>query len=170
VGVSKEKATVAIDVRIVNTNTGEILAAENVRKEESKGGLSVDTPKGGFRDQSSFDRSLAGKATRDAIESIMALIEKQMGSVAWEGKVILVKGAEIYIKPGSDAGVKVGDTFAIYAEGEALVDPDTGLNLGSEVEKKGTIEVTSLVSGGKAAKAKVVSGSGFDKGQLVRLK
>jgi len=167
-GVSKQKASVAIDVRIVNTTTGEILAAENVRKEKSKGGLSISTPKGGFRNRNDFDRSLAGKATREAVESIMALIEKQMKAVAWEGKVIMVRGADIYIKPGADAGVAIGDVFDVFSAGEALIDPDTGLSLGSEEVKVGTIKVTSLVSGGKAAKAAAQSGSGFEKGHLVR--
>ncbi|MCK5148832.1 hypothetical protein KAR48_18910 [bacterium] len=170
IGVSKQKATVAIDVRIVNTNTGEILAAENVRKDKSKGGLRISTPKGGFRSRTDFDRSLAGKATRECIESIMELLENQIASVPWEGKVILVRGTDIYIKPGSSAGVKVGDVFHIYSEGEALIDPDTGLSLGSEEVKVGTIVVQSLVSGGKAAKAVAKSGSGFTKGHLVRMK
>lgn len=167
-GVSKQKASVAIDVRIVNTNTGEILAAENVRKEKSKGGISVSTPKGGFRNRTDFDRSLAGQATREAVESIMTLIEAQMQAVPWEGKVIMVRGSDIYIKPGSNAGVKVGDVFNVYSKGEALIDPDTGLSLGSAETQVGTLKITSMVPGGKAAVARAASGSGFEKGQLVR--
>ena len=170
VGVSNQKARVAIDVRLVNTNTGEILAAENVAKEQSKSGISVDLPQGGFDNESDFDNSLAGKATRECIEEIMGLLEKQMGSAVWEGKVIQLSGASIYIKPGADAGVKVGDVFAVYTKGEALIDPDTGLSLGAAESQVGTIEVTSLVPGGKAAVAKAKTGSGFQVGDMVRKK
>jgi len=168
-GSSKQTATVAIDVRMVNTTTGEILAADHVSKEKSSGGLRISTPKFGFNNRKDFDNSLAGKATREAVEDIMTLIEAQMEALPWEGKVILVKGADIYIKPGSNAGVQGGDVFTVYAEGEELIDVDTGLSLGSEETRGGTIEVKSLVSGGKAAKAAVKTGSGFAKGNLVRL-
>ncbi len=167
-GVSSKKATVAIDVRFVNTETGEILAADNVRKEKSKGGLSISTPEFGFRDQNSFDNSLVGKATREAVEDILDLIEDQMDSLPWQGKILKVSGLTVYIKPGSDGGVKVGDVFSIYAKGEALIDPDTGLNLGSVEKKVGIIEVTSLIANGKAATAVIKSGSGFKIGDLVK--
>lgn len=170
VGVKRQKATVAVDVRFVNTTTGQILAADNVRKEKSASGLSISTPEIGFRDRTDFDNSLVGKATREAIEDILSLVDSQMESIPWEGKVILVRDGTIYIKPGSDAGVKVGDTFTVYSEGEELIDPDTGLSLGSAESKVGTIEVTSIVTGGKAAIAVGKMGSGFKKGDLVRLK
>ncbi len=169
-GVQSQKATVAIDVRLINTTTGEILAADNIRKEESKGGLKVSTPDFRFKNQNQFDNSLVGKATRACVEEIMQKIESQMQSIPWEGKIILINGNTIFMKPGSDAGVKVGDSFTVYSQGQSLIDPDTGLELGSIEEKIGTIEVTSMVSGGKAAKAAAKMGSGFSKGDLVRLK
>jgi len=170
VGISKQKATVAIDVRFINTTTGEILAAENVRKDKSKSGLRLSTPQFGFNNRNDFDNSLAGKATREAVDDIMAMIEAQMKALPWEGKIILVKGATIYIKPGSDAGVNIGDVFAVYSAGEELIDPDTGISLGSEETKIGSIEVNGMISGGKAAKASAKMGGGFKKGDSVRLK
>ena len=169
IGVKKQSATVAVDVRFVNTTTGAILAAENVRKEKSKGGISVSTPKFDFNNRNEFDNSLVGKATREAIDDIVGLIDAQMAQLPWEGKIILVRGNTIFIKPGSDAGVKTGDVFAVYSKGEDLIDPDTGLSLGSVETKIGSIAVTSIVSGGKAAQAVIKAGSGFKKGDLVRL-
>lgn len=170
IGVSKQTATVAVDVRFINTNTGEILAADNVRKEESSSGLNLSTNKFSFNNENEFDNSLVGKATRACIEDIMALVEKQMVAMPWEGKIIMVNGADIFMKPGSDSGIKVGDTFTVYRLGQDLIDPDTGLSLGSTESKIGTIEVTGFVSGGKAAKAVGRIGSGFDKGDVIRLK
>ena len=169
IGVKKQTATVAVDVRFVNTTTGEILAAENVRKEESSGGIRISTPEFGFNNRNDFDNSLVGKATRAAIDDIIGLIDTQMEQLPWEGKIILIRGNTVFIKPGSDAGVKVGDTFAVYSKGEDLIDPDTGLSLGSVETKVGSIEVTSIVSGGKAAQAVIKMGSGFKKGDFIRL-
>ena len=166
VGVKTQKATVAVDVRMVNTNTGVILAAENVRKEQSAKGLKFNTPDGRFNNSSDFDNSLVGKATSEAIEDIVTLIDNQAQDMPWEGKIIKVSGSTIYIKPGKDAGVKTGDVFAIYSKGEELIDPDTGISLGSEEEKIGSIKITSVMA--KAAKAVSQSGSGFKTGDMVR--
>jgi len=168
IGVQKQTATVAVDIHIVNTATGEILAAENVRKEEISGGLSLATKAGRFSDRQSFDKSLVGKATRNAVNEIVTLIDSQMEALPWNGKVILVKGTVIYIKPGSDSGVNVGDTFSVFSEGEELIDPDTGLSLGTEEKKIATITVTELITGGKAAKARITSGSGVKTGDIIK--
>jgi len=168
IGTKSQTATVAVDVRLVNTSSGEIIAAESVRKEESSSGLSVDTPDGRFNNASQFDNSLVGKATRNAIDQIVRLIDQQSTSMPWEGKIIKVSGTTVYIKPGTDGGVKIGDSFAVYQAGEELIDPDTGLSLGSEEQRVGTIEVIQVLD--KAAKASITMGGGFSVGDLVRLK
>lgn len=167
-GTKSQKATVAVDVRLVNTNSGEIITAESVRKEESSSGISVDTPDGRFNNSSQFDNSLVGKATRAAIDEIVQLIDNKSSSMPWEGKVIKVSGATVYIKPGADGGVKIGDAFVIYSAGEELIDPDTGLSLGSEEKKVGMIEITQVLD--QAAKATIKAGGGFSIGDMVRLK
>jgi curli biogenesis system outer membrane secretion channel CsgG len=169
VGVSTQKATVAIEVRFVNTTTGEIIAAENVRRVKSKSGLKLSAPEFGIKDRDGFDNSLIGKATREAVDSIVSMIENQMQQLPWQGKIIKVSGNTVYIKPGSDAGVKIGDTFAIYTRGEELIDPDTGISLGSEEEQVGSIQIKSIVANGKAAKGIIVNGSDFKIGNIVRI-
>ena len=167
-GVASQKSTVAVDVRLVNTSTGEILASENVRKEESAKGLTVQTPDAGFRNETDFDNSLVGKATRASIEAIVVIIDENMGSAPWEGKVITFSSGVVYFKPGSDGGVKVGDVFSVYTKGKDLIDPDTGLSLGSEDSKTGEIEVTGFTAENKVSKAKVLSGTAFKAGDTVK--
>jgi curli biogenesis system outer membrane secretion channel CsgG len=168
-GVKKQKATVAVDVRLINTTTGEILKAENVRKDESSSGLSVGTPEAAFRNESDFDNSIVGKATRAAIEDIVALIDENSESVAFSGKILKVSGNEILFKPGQDAGVQAGQRFFVFSKGEDLIDPDTGLSLGSEEKKIGEIEVTGFM-GEKVSRAAVKAGSGFEVGNIVKMK
>jgi curli biogenesis system outer membrane secretion channel CsgG len=166
-GVKSQKATVAVDVRLISTSTGEILKAENVRKEESSSGLSVSTPEVDFQNASEFDNSIVGKATRSAIDEIVVLIDQNAGSLAWSGKILKVTGNEILFKPGQDGGVQAGQRFTVYSKGEDIIDPDTGLSLGSDETKIGVIEVTGFM-GEKVSKAAVKSGSGFKVGDLVR--
>jgi curli biogenesis system outer membrane secretion channel CsgG len=171
VGLSSSSATVGIDVRFVNTNTGEIIAAENVRKEETKRGLGLSTNAFAFKNKNDFDESVVGKATRKAIKEIMKKLDSQMTSLSWQAKIIKVTGNTVYINSGAEAGVNVGDVFVVYSQGEELIDPDTGLALGSEEQKIGEIGVTTNnIGNGKASKCVIRSGSGFEAGNLVRVK
>ncbi len=167
-GVQSASASVGIDVRFVNTNTGEIIAADNVRKEESKKGLKLDTQQFSFKNKSEFDESLVGKATRKAIEEIMTKLDNQLGNLPWQAKVIKVADNMVYINAGAEAGLHVGDVLVVVTRGEELVDPDTGLSLGAEEKQVGVIEVVdNSIGNGKASKCKIKSGGGFKQGDLV---
>jgi len=170
VGISSTTAVVATDVRMVDATTGEILAAEDVRKEESKRGLSVDTDKVDFGSQSEFDESLVGEATREAINEIVGLIDTNSGNVQWGATVITSQGGSVFINAGSASGVEVGQTFIVKRAGTKLVDPDTGIELGAVEEQLGAIRVAdNSVGNGKASRCTIVSGDGFERGDLVRL-
>lgn len=169
-GVKSTTAVVATDVRMVNATTGEIVAAESVRKSESKRGLSVDTDKIDFGSQSEFDESLVGEATREAIGDIVKMINAGSANVKWSASVITTQGSNVFINAGAAGGIENGQTFVVMREGQKLVDPDTGLELGSVEEQIGTIRVVDNTMGsGKAAKCEVVSGSGFERGDVVRM-
>lgn len=169
-GVDNSKATVAVDVRIVDPETSEIIAAEDIRKERSKKGLNLRVKDLELGSQNEFDESIVGKATRDAINGVVDLLEKNSDKIRWQAKVITMNGGDVFINAGSKVGVKAGHTFNIYRPGEELIDPDTGLNLGSVESKVGVVEVIdSEVGEGKAARCKVVEGEGFQRDDLVRV-
>ena len=106
IGISSQSATVGIDIRFINTTTGEILTAESIRKEKSKKGLSLGTPKFSFKNRNQFDQSLVGKATRDAINDIIKLLDTKATSMPWQAKIIKVAGNNVYINSGAEAGVQ----------------------------------------------------------------
>jgi len=171
VGVSSQSATVGIDIRLINVNTGEILTAENIRKEKSKKGLALGTPKFDFDNQNDFDESIVGKAAREAVVSIIKILDDKTASMPWQAKIIKVVGSQIYINSGAEAGIQNGDEFFVYSKGEDLIDPDTGLSLGSVDTKIGKIKVTNNnVGQGKASICSVVEGAGFTGGNFVRMK
>jgi hypothetical protein len=93
-----------------------------------------------------------------------------MEQIMWQGKIIKASGTTIFMKPGSKGGVQPGMVFAVYRAGEELIDPDTGLSLGSEESKIGEIQYTADVADGRAGKALVKSGTGFETGDLIRIK
>ena len=170
VGVSSQSATVGMDLRMVNTTTAEILSAENVRSEKSAKGVDLDTRDLDFSSQKEFDESLVGKAARDAVEDIIKMIGKQAPKLTWQAKVVMEKSGSVFINAGANSGIESGDVFAVYREGEELKDPDTGLLLGSIEKKVGEIKVVNAEIGeGKAAQCSITSGSGFQRGDIVRM-
>lgn len=167
VGVETKTARVGLDIRLVNTTTGEIVAAEGIAEEESKKGVDVGHDDFSFSNDAGWDNTLAGKATRKAVNKVVELVTKSMENVPWAGKIIAVNADKtVMIKPGAQGGVKVGDTFTVFSIGQEVIDPETGLSLGAEESKAGTIQVTEVKD--QFAKAKVISGSGFKKLDTIR--
>lgn len=171
--VSQATAVVAIDVRFVNTTTGEVEKAETVRKQKSAMGVGYADANVGFATQAQFDESLVGKATREAIDAIVELLNAEGGGGGGggiEAKIVTIAAGNAIINAGSEGGLKVGQRLGVYRPGEELKDPDTGESLGAEETEVGEIEVTSDFGGkGKAANCRVVSGSP-QKGDIVREK
>lgn len=169
IGVSSTTAEIGIDVRIVDATTAQILAADNVTKTESKRGLKLRTTDLSFGSQSDFDDSLVGQVTREAIEAIVGLLDANAEGVAWGATVITYNNGAVYINAGATSGVEVGDTFVVMRPGEDLIDPDTGLNLGSVEKEVGRIEVTdNQVGNGAASQCRVLAGTDFQRGDIVR--
>lgn len=170
-GVSTTTARVVVDIRIINVNTGEIVTAKSAEGEDSSTGLdNVGLEDIDFHNSSTWDNTQLGIASREAINECVEYITDDMSGLSWEGKIISVSGETIYMKPGSKGGVQPGMVFSIYRAGEALIDPDTGISLGSEESKIGEIQYTGDVADGKAGKAIAKSGTGFQIGDLVRIK
>ncbi|MCB0281177.1 MAG: hypothetical protein KDF60_01235 [Calditrichaeota bacterium] len=171
-GVSTESARSVVDIRLVNTSTGEIITAKKAEGEESSKSLdNIGVDGINFNNSSTWDKTILGKAARQSVEKCVDIITDGMADITWQGKVIKANSdGTLFMKPGSAAGVSNGMTFWVYRPGEELIDPDTGISLGSEEMKIGKIEVLSDVAGGKACKAIVKSGSNFETGDLVRIK
>ncbi len=170
--VSKRKARAVVDVRLVNTSTGEIVLAEKAEGEESSTGLdNISVKDMDFGNPTHWDQTILGKASRKAVDKAVDMIEKAMDKIPWEGKIIKANDdGTVYMKPGSAGGVKPGMEFVVYSKGEELIDPDTGISLGSEEQKIGRLKVMQDIGDGKACKAVVVSGTGFKTGDFVREK
>lgn len=170
-GVATKTARVAVDIRLVNTSTGEIIAAKSADGEDSSTGLdNVGIEDINFHNSTTWDNTQLGIASRLAIEKCVDYINEGMSGIPWEGKIIKASGGTVYMKPGSKGGVEPGMKFSVYRPGEELIDPDTGLSLGSEESKIGEIEYVADVADGKAGKAVVKSGTGIQAGDLIRIK
>ena len=168
-GYRNQAAVVGVDVRLINTSTSEIVAAEQVRKSKSVKGLKLNTSKVKLDNRRGFDESMVGKAAREAVQRVTTLVNENVGKIPWKAKVITLNSGSVYINAGATDGIKAGDQFFIYNEGESLVDPDTGLKLGSIETKIGKIKVVDPnIGDGKASQCQILDGNGFEKGNIVK--
>ncbi|HIE43900.1 MAG TPA: hypothetical protein EYP78_03775 [Candidatus Omnitrophica bacterium] len=169
IGIGGKVAHVAIDLRIYDSSTGEVLQSHRAVGEAKTtglalGGVSGDVTFGG----AGFWKTPLGEATRKAITDAVDFIVREMEKVSWQSSIITVKDDLIYITGGEDMNIHIGDKFKVYSVGEELIDPISGLSLGREEKKIGKIEVVEVKE--KYAKAKILHGSGFKRGDAVRTK
>jgi curli biogenesis system outer membrane secretion channel CsgG len=80
-GVSTKQSRAVVDVRLINTTTGEIVAAESEESMESTTGISVRYEDIDFSNQNSWNDTDIGKATREAINGCVKLIADNMTKI-----------------------------------------------------------------------------------------
>jgi curli biogenesis system outer membrane secretion channel CsgG len=165
VGGRMVQAFATINLRFVDTTTAERVLSVAAEGDVKSGG-------GSFRGNSLSRDAEWGiasdtiqKASRAVVEKLsspeyLARVTSAATGSGVEGKIIKVEGDRAWINLGALAGIKVGDKFAVYTVGEALIDPDTGAKLGADERRTGNgavVEVQSkfaVISFTGAAKAK----------------
>ncbi|MBI5820289.1 MAG: hypothetical protein HZA88_15080 [Verrucomicrobia bacterium] len=161
------EAKVTIAIRLIDTTTGQVLDSQQVQGKAEKNAVGIAYTEKDFKfGTSAFAKTPLGQATQEAIDKAVIFICQRMESVPWEGRVIEAKGSEIYINAGEQQGIAVGDCFVVFHEGEGIVDPTTGLQLGAPRKEIGAIEVTELQP--KFSIAKALRGTGMARKDAVR--
>jgi curli biogenesis system outer membrane secretion channel CsgG len=160
-----QQATATVDVRVVDVETGQVLFADS-----GTGVYETKTTEVlGIGNQAGYDETIGGNALRAAIAQFIDNLLDQMTKIEWTGRIAAIQDADVIINAGQKTGLKIGDRLVGYALGKEVFDPATGLSMGrARGVQKGTLEVTDYF-GEDGSVAKVVDGSGFEKGDIVRL-
>jgi curli biogenesis system outer membrane secretion channel CsgG len=168
IGGKAAKALIGLDIRIFNANTTEVLASEHVqgKAERKSGGFRL--PIGSFDiNAEGFDKTPLGEAMRNCVAKWVAYLDEELGDEPWEGAIVKADDPNsIYINAGTNLNIQVGDQFQVFHEGEKLIDPATGLELGAEREEAGVIEVTEVQE--KYAIARAIEGETFERGDIIQ--
>jgi curli biogenesis system outer membrane secretion channel CsgG len=176
-GKSKGIATVVIDARIVDVNTGEILAVMSGKGRSSRSGLLLgggDENSGSIEMGSSdFQNTILGEATRAAVQDMTAQLVSQADKVratqvVISGMVADVEGSTVIINVGRGGGVSVGMRLAVVRLNREVKDPSTGQVIRKITTPVGEIEVTEVDR--TSAVAKIVSGQDLKVGDIVENK
>lgn len=174
-GIHKSKAVVEITARMINVNTGEILASVTGRGESKRngadmlgGGGSGWTGGGGHLDMgsSNFAQTIIGEATKASVVDVATGLDGKAATLPVaaapppapiDGLVADASSDEIIINVGGAAGVKVGDTLAVTRVLRTVKDPATGKVLRTIDSPVGTLTITSVDADSAVGK---FSGSG----------
>jgi len=170
-GAKSEKVTalVALDIRVIDAATSEVLASERAQGKAQMSNLSAAVTAGGSDfSVAAGENTPLGQATRQALQGAVAAIVGGMQKARWSARVIDFRNGMLYVNAGSEMGIQPGMELAVFHPQEALVDPDTGKSIGTPDEKIGTVVVDSVQE--KYCVAKISSGTDMKRGDVVRFK
>jgi curli biogenesis system outer membrane secretion channel CsgG len=157
-------AVARVSVRVVDTNNGEIWAAESGEgKAESTSTLVLGI--GSVAE----DNTLGKKAFYGAIKQLIAKIVAKADAKPWSGTVVKVSESNVYVGAGSDTNVPVGALLKVQRPGEEIKDPSTGQVIGREIGKSvGRLQLSQHLNE-KLSLTIAASGSGFAAGDEVTI-
>jgi curli biogenesis system outer membrane secretion channel CsgG len=164
-GMKKSKATVGITARIVDVNTGEILASSVGIGSSQRSGTDllagVDSGRSGRGsavDMGSpdFAQTTIGEAVMGAVATLGTALDADATKsptaastprVPVSGLVADINGNQLALNVGVAQGVHVGDRLAITRTGRVIKDPITGKVLRSIDTSIGNVTITNVDSG-----------------------
>lgn len=158
VGKKESKAIVNITARIVNVDTGEIVASSTGHGESTRSGTALlgsgggqSSSGGGYYDMTShnFAGTLLGEAVNKATEDSAKQLGTQSArvpirTVRLQGLVADANNGILIVNLGSKAGVKVGDRFEISRKGREIKDPTTGAVIRRITDRLGEVVITEV--------------------------
>jgi Flagellar assembly protein T, C-terminal domain/Curli production assembly/transport component CsgG len=151
---------VGISARMVNTSTGEILAAVTGTGESTRSSTSLLGAGGGWSGgggggldmgSSNFANTILGEAVHKAVDDTGAQLNGAVDKVPTiklevNGLVADVSGNTLIVNVGKKAGVKVGDKLTVTRQVRVVKDPATGKVIKSVEDRVGEMTVTETDS------------------------
>ncbi len=158
---SESKAVVAVNARLIDTTTGEILAATSGKGESQRSGTSLLGAGGGGGNagggavdmrSSNFAATILGEATTQAVAQLATQLNQNAAKlptvkVNVQGLVADATGNTLILNVGTKGGVKVGDRLAVTRKVREIKDPATGKVLRSVEDKLGEVVITEADEG-----------------------
>ena len=167
VGFYKRKTQIAeasVEVRIINTTSGEIIFAESGQAKIQKTVKEIF----GAGGKASYDETLEQDALRKAIQDVIGKVILNLGEAPWYTAIADVDGESLIISAGKKSGLDIGAELQVFHLGKEIVDPITGRIIGQKRTRAGTISVDGYM-GEDAATASVVDGGPMKRGDRCEL-
>lgn len=129
-----DRASLAVEAVIADTHNGEIVGSYRTQAEEATAPAVVSRPGGGPDPAVLFRASETAARTvvRDFLDNVFPM------------RVVNVSGGRVWINIGGEDAIERGERLIVYGQGAALIDPDTGENLGAAEIEKATVEIVDV--------------------------
>ncbi len=155
----EEKAVVAINFRIVDAETGEVIETGEARGESLRkskdwsvvlGSSNTAGGAGASMQSSNFEETIIGEATMAAVDKLAEELNRRIPALPKkaleiEGRVAqAMPDGTLYINVGSADGVQSGDRFEIHQIMDVVLDPVTKEVLDQRTVKVGDMQVKTI--------------------------
>lgn len=158
IGKNDSKAVVNVTAKMIDTNTGEILAAFTGTGQSKRSGFKLGGGGGGWTGggggavdmgSSNFANSILGEAVNAAVANLGQQLDDKASSlptvkVEVSGLVADVEGNTLILDCGQKSGVKVGDQLIVSRKIKDIKDPSTGAVIKTLTSQLGTATVTEV--------------------------
>lgn len=133
----KQEATATVDLRLVNTDTGQVFASVT-----GTGASSTETARTmGFGSVASYDGSLNDQAIGAAVNAAVEKLTQLMLERRWSADVLSVEDDQVYISGGKSQGISEGMTFQIKTRGREVKSKTTGSTITLPGKNLATLEI-----------------------------
>lgn len=136
----KQEATAKVDLRLVDTTTGQVY--ESVTGSGNSSTESASTL--GFGSVASYDGSLNDRAIGAAVNAVVEKLSLMMLNKPWSADILAVEDGRIFFSGGKSQGVREGMTFNLVQKGRTIKSTTTGGNITLPSKVVGKLKVSQV--------------------------
>jgi curli biogenesis system outer membrane secretion channel CsgG len=147
-GFKSSEGRIGMNFRLVDAETSEVVFTKQIESVIKEGGLTFGGlavlgggALGGF--MSNYSKTPIGQAVIAGINEGVYELAKEIGVQPGQGSVVKVEGDRVWLNRGRGV-VAEGDELEVRSKGEELIDPETGISLGSSDETLGRVRVVRV--------------------------
>jgi len=118
----KQVAFAKVDMRLVDTKTGQVIFATSGAGESSTETASTF----GFGSRAGYDGTLNDSAIRQAVSEVVNRLSGEISKRPWSTNILKIDNSTVFISGGVKQGIGVGMVFTVETQGERIKSPQTG--------------------------------------------
>ena len=157
--VTKRILRIGAIAKIYDTTTGKLL--ESAR---------VETTEKDIEDEPSYQSIKTGELSDNLLGALSKTaadrVANRVVEILFPARVVGKTGKIVLFNRGDGFDIKEGDVWLVFAEGDEMIDPDTGESLGSVEAEVGKVRVIEVLP--KVSRAEIIEDYGIEKLQTLR--
>ena len=134
----KQVAYAKMDVRLVDTTTGQVIFSTSGAGETSTESGNI---LGWGNKRSGYDGTLGDKAISVAVSDVVNKLVTQLADRPWNTYFLSMEPGQLVISGGASQGLKVGTKLRVVAPGKMVKSPQTGFMIPLPGKDVATVEV-----------------------------